>query len=690
MQLDRVNSWMWGRRSPVRLVMLWLLGMIAITVGVEIVMSLAGLRFSLLAPKVGLSVLDFAMFAMAMVVMRESERPPSAFGLTISHGWRSRALVGLGLGSGVILLLVAVTLLLGGWSFNVAGVGRWLTAIGKGFAALPITMLAMIPFAGFIAGALRERFSSVAASGIAAGLYALAHLSTPADQPPPVHLAAATTSFLLMFIAARLRFLTGDLSIGVGFLFGAIFVERVVRKAPVFGHDGNADITSILAPDRRILRAPAMWGALSLIALWSIFASARRRGRDGAERGETRPAAAPSSPSAAFLRVYPFATMGALAPLDVWLPQLVRARFRVGLVYAPRLLATLALSAINTVLTTPERLLVPLLLRGRRIKAPVFILGVHRSGTTHLHNMLSLDPLFVAPTSWQVMNPHGFFVSGRLLRPIVAIFAPWRRPMDAVRFGLSTAAEEEFAVANMSGVSPDWSSRLPKLAEHYDRFGFPDAMSERELARFRAVHKRFLLACTFGRRGRPLLKSPHNTGRLHLLADLYPGAVFVHIRRHPEDVHRSNVNMARTAHILFQLQDPDPGARYEDRFPSLYRAMEERMYRDADARGWEGVVEVRYEDLVANPRAEIERLYDALGLPFTGEFEQRLTKYLAGIAGYQPSERRPLAEGERNRLFSALGGLVERWRAEDAHRIESGARSIALVQRTDSMAPGAD
>src|SRR5690606_23362435 len=119
--------------------------------------------------------------------------------------------------------------------------------------------------------------------------------------------------------------------------------------------------------------------------------------------------------SEAFKRSYPFATLGLLAPLDVWLTQLWRARFRVPPVYLARLIATLFFSTLNTVLTLPERLLAPFIVRRKKVTAPIFILGAHRSGTTHLHNLISLDPQFIAPSTWQVMNPPGFLVSGWLL-----------------------------------------------------------------------------------------------------------------------------------------------------------------------------------------------------------------------------------------------------------------------------------
>ncbi|RMH26101.1 MAG: sulfotransferase [Planctomycetota bacterium] len=645
--LDRLGIWTLARQGPVVRLTLWLGLALAAGGALHGALLLAG---DGLSPKSARTAVNLLLFASALLVMSRSERPASAFGLAIGDRWAPHALLGLALGAGALVFQAALAVTVGGWSVNHNG--EYLGAIGKAMAGVPIAVPAAVVYAGFVAGSLRERLGPGAAS-VLAGLAAFivhAALADPSAPGEPVWSAASIG--LAIALAARARFITGDIALGAGLLAGVLVVERFVRKAPVLTGVGSA----VLAPDRVLLPAPALVASLAeaLVALTALAPAER------AEPGRARL-------SPAFLRAYPFATMGALAPIDLWLRVLTRARWRVGAVYIPRLVVTLGLSAINSALSLPERLLAPILTRRRRIPPPVFILGAHRSGTTHLHNLMSLDPAFWAPTAWQVMNPHGFLVSGWIVRPIFALFAPWRRPQDAVAFGLSAPAEEEYAVANTTDLSPDWSVRLPREHHRYDRFCFPDRMTKRQRDRFGAAHRAFLRRATVGARGRtPLLKSPHNTGRLALLASLYPGARFVHIRRDPEAVYRSNIGMQETAHRLFQLQDPPTGGTYADRFPGLYAQMETRFYADADARGWAGVAEVRYEDLAADPRAALGRIYDALGLTWTEAFDRRLSAYLGRIAGYTPSGHAPLAEDHRRALADALGPLLDRLRDADA------------------------
>ena len=648
--LDRLQLWTLARRGPISRLALWVC--LSTVAALALQTGLVVLGVGALSPKTTRTVFGLILFAGALVVMGRSERPIHAFGLAIGERWAAQAGLGLALGGGLLILQTLLALTLGGWSLNTIGAGRALETLGKAIAGVPIAIPAVIVYAGFVAGALRERLGpTLAALGAGAMTFGFHALLADPAAPGDTTLAAVSLG-LAVVIAAQARFITGDIATGAGLLAGMLVVERFVRKAPLLAGDGSA----LLAPERVLLPAPALIGALALVVV-VLAGRSRAISATGAPRARLSPA---------FLRAYPFATMGALAPIDLWLRELTRARWRVDPVHLPRLIATLVLSLINSILTLPERLGLPILTRRRRIEAPIFILGVHRSGTTHLHNLMSLDPAFCAPTTWQVMNPHGFHLSGWLLRPIFALCAPWRRPQDAVAFGLSAPAEEEFAIANTVGVSPDWSYRLPREHQRYDRFCYPDRMSAAGRARFGTAHRRFLQSMTIASRKTPLLKSPHNTGRLAFFADLYPGARFVHIRRDPESVYRSNITIEETAHALFRLQTPTPGATYADRFPALYAGMEQRFYADADARGWAGVAEVRYEDLVADPRLTLRRLYDALGLTWTDRFETRLTAYLARIADYRPGSHTALPVERRQALDAALGDLADRWRDADA------------------------
>src|SRR5205085_7036694 len=140
------------------------------------------------------------------------------------------------------------------------------------------------------------------------------------------------------------------------------------------------------------LRSPIIWLMLAILIVMYSLLLLRGRGQTASDV-RTSSADLPI----AFKRYFPFSNMSLLAPLDLWIARLIQARFAIGLLYVPRLVVTLGISAINTVISLPERLLFPLLLCRKKISDPVFVVGAHRSGTTHLHYLLSLDPQFTTP-----------------------------------------------------------------------------------------------------------------------------------------------------------------------------------------------------------------------------------------------------------------------------------------------------
>lgn len=654
---SRWDIWKFARAGALSRILLWVTLLTGVATVIMSVSWAVGAPVRLVGPDSNKTWLNLLAFFLALLVMSRSDRSVGAYGLAIGEHWGRHALRGFAIGASILGAVTLGAIITDAWRTDTVSIGRWLESFAKAFVALPLSITATITFAGFVAGSTAERWGRLPAVLLAASLFALVSILHPTSSTRGDVISQFTTAFLLMVVVAQMRFLTGDIALGASFLCGIYFIERLVRKSSLLDPpSGNEFAASLFAPERLLTQAPALWIGLALLAVVGAVLLHKRPAASTPERRAV---------SRRFARSYPFATMGALATLDVWLPQLWRARFRIDPVYLPRLIATLILSTINTALTIPERLLTLLTAPRSSPAAPIFIVGAHRSGTTHLHNLLSLDPRFVAPTTWQVINPQGFRFSGWLLRPIFDVFAPWKRPMDAVAFGMWAPAEEEFAIANMSGLSPDWSLRLPRLAAHYDRFGFPDRMTESEQRRWGALHTRFL-AHIVGRSGRrPLLKNPHNTGRLRLLLALYPGASFIHIRRNPADVIRSNAHLARTAHELFQCQNPIEGRRYEERYPALYRAMEERFYDVAQTLPPDRVVEVRYEDLAADPKRTLRRIYDQLGLEWTPEYESRLNVYLERISGYTRHPKAPLTDEEQARLERELGPLIERWRRLD-------------------------
>src|SRR5690349_5937816 len=137
-----------------------------------------------------------------------------------------------------------------------------------------------------------------------------------------------------------------------------------------------------------------------------------------------------------------------------WWSLLRRHRFDVDPRHWARALVQTAVSVSNSAIARIERWRFGRAVEAVRVESPLFILGHYRSGTTHLHNLLALDPQFAAPTLFQVLNPHTFLTTGRWAAPVADRLVVRRRYQDEVALGAAMPAEDEVALGTMTGLSP--------------------------------------------------------------------------------------------------------------------------------------------------------------------------------------------------------------------------------------------
>ncbi len=360
----------------------------------------------------------------------------------------------------------------------------------------------------------------------------------------------------------------------------------------------------------------------------------------------------------------PSAHFMAFAPLDAWARVLGRARSPISPRFWPRLAWCLFTSCIATVATLPERLiLAPFVAaayrrRHRSVDArasatnpgTVVIVGYYRSGTTHLHYLLSCDPRFVTPKWYQVLAPTGFLASWEALRWLMTPFVSSTRPQDDVAIGPEWPAEDDFAVNNWTGCCTMPGRML--LPRAWDRFSNLNDIEHTPPADRDAFGSALVGFCWKLRRLFPsrtlLLKTPAHTARVAELCRLLgPNTKFVHLSREAGAVLRSNVAMHARFEPYF-LQDYPGDAVIRDRIIAEYDATERAFLRDAATLPPGTLSRVRYQDLVADPLGEIRRVYRDLSLGLTPELEARFAAYLHSVSDYRAASDKPKPAGSEN------------------------------------------
>jgi hypothetical protein len=270
---------------------------------------------------------------------------------------------------------------------------------------------------------------------------------------------------------------------------------------------------------------------------------------------------------------------------------------------------------------------------------PVVIVGLPRTGTTHLHQLLSLDLAARAPLAWEAAAPWP--------APEIGTYDTDPR-IEMVQAGLDALIKARPEIESMH----EWGAQLPAecneitllhfaSANFWARFGVPSFTDwlarERPAGKYR-THQRVLQQLQWkGPRGRWTLKSPEHLFDLPALLETYPDACLVQTHREPARVMSSLASLAYTVRSMYQPDVDRLGVGSSVR--TLWGAALERGTADREAPHVEAAfLDVAFDRVVADPLGVVRDVYERFGLPYTAAYEQRLTAYLD--SGHR-SEGRP-------------------------------------------------
>ena len=268
---------------------------------------------------------------------------------------------------------------------------------------------------------------------------------------------------------------------------------------------------------------------------------------------------------------------------------------------------------------------------GETISQPIFILGLPRSGTTFLHNLLAQDSANRVPRCWQTVYPYPEAgLKGRKgdlrARDVARKFdsflalAPEFRslhPLDA--YGAQECIEITGQV--IRSLRFDTTHYVPSYAAWLEEAGHLEAYS---------FHKRFLqhLQHQAGP-GRWVLKTPDHIFAIEALQAVYPDARFIFVHRDPMEVLPS---VARLTEILRQ-----PFTQYVDRLQIG------RQVNDSWIRGSRRLIElseelrdspermfhVRYDRLTRKPLNVVAEIYRHFRIPMSERGEDAIRREIA-------------------------------------------------------------
>lgn len=335
--------------------------------------------------------------------------------------------------------------------------------------------------------------------------------------------------------------------------------------------------------------------------------------------------------------------------LGRWLSLLSENHFSIDRAYWLRAAAITMGSLPNTALAWWENLVYSRRISSAKVLPPIFILGIWRSGTTHLHNLFGRDCRLAFPNNYQVFYPQTFLSTERLNARIVGALLPRKRPQDNVRMGIEEPQEDEFAFCSMTGRSVPTGWSFPRRGEFYDRYLTLRDLSPRELAEWKAALSWFVRKLAF-KYGRPIvLKSPGHTCRIRVLLELFPDARFVHIHRNPHAVFQSTLHLFHKATPWWALQQADFSG-LEERTIRQYREVYDVYFRERDLIPKGHLYDVGFEDIERDPIGQMRGIYKGLDLPEFDEVEPALGAYVDSLVGYKKNTFQEMSAPIRERL----------------------------------------
>ncbi len=266
-----------------------------------------------------------------------------------------------------------------------------------------------------------------------------------------------------------------------------------------------------------------------------------------------------------------------------------------------------------------------------RITAPIIICGLPRTGTTHLHNLMSADPALRSLPYWESLEP----VLPEHEQPGPGAPDPRLERTETALSFLNTALPyfnrmHEMTVEHtheeIQLLAIDFSTMLFETTAPMP--AWRDAYLSRDQRPSYAYLLKVLKVLQWLRGGtRWVLKTPQHLEQFPALVDTFPDATFVVTHRDPVSVTTSMVTMlAYTARLTRDRVDLEAmGDYWSDRLERmLRRCTEERDVLPADQ-----TIDVHFDEFMADDMAMVARVYGLAGQPLDQAARAAMSGFMA-------------------------------------------------------------
>jgi hypothetical protein len=261
-------------------------------------------------------------------------------------------------------------------------------------------------------------------------------------------------------------------------------------------------------------------------------------------------------------------------------------------------------------------------------KAPFFILGHWRSGTTLLHNMLTKDPNVGYVTTYQSVFPNNL-ASKWLFKTFMRINIPDKRPADNVALNPDFPQEDGFAFCN---IQPNGYYNFFYFPKQYSTFYNKSVnhhnLSEKQIKLWYSAYDTMLKKALINTNcDRIIIKNPINTARIEKILKLYPNAKFLYLYRNPITVYYSTQRFLQQLFPTLWFHKVDSHFISNMIFDVYNRIMNDYLEQKSLIPP-ENLIELQFEQFEKQPMVEIEKIYNQLWKEDFAEVKPYFSKYL--------------------------------------------------------------
>jgi len=285
------------------------------------------------------------------------------------------------------------------------------------------------------------------------------------------------------------------------------------------------------------------------------------------------------------------------------------------------------LQVIDTLKQHPEIL-------EEEIVAPMIIVGLPRSGTSILFELLAQDPEVGVPLTWEAMLPcpppeAATYNTDPRIERAHNIATQWNR-----------VAPEFAAMHEMGGKIPAECGQImcssfisDQIAALHQTPSYSVWLAQANYLPVYQHHKQILQILQWRNpRNRWLLKAPEHQVHLENLLKVYPDARIVQTHRDPIKCMASTTSLIGTLYSMrsdqsFQAEMFENIIMGEATSQRLEKVMDQRESGVVPAAN---IADSRYQDLMDDPMGCIKNIYSHFGMKLADEAKAKMLKYLEG------------------------------------------------------------